>query len=628
MQPQQHVRGRYLQGLDGLRAVAVIAVVLYHVAPHVLPGGFVGVDIFFVISGLLITTLLIEERNSYGHIRLKNFWSRRARRLLPALLATICVIASTSYFAGGDILVGIGRQILGALTFSNNWVEIAAGSNYFDASTPHLFTNLWSLAVEEQFYVVWPFIVAALVSVPAFARRARLGVWVCLLLAIGSSWCMAFMYNGNNATRVYYGTDTHVFGLMIGSMMAFWARAKTIQSLNQPEKPHRTVKRFGWLALFGLLALMCTLGNQVAFTYQGGLQLASISAAVLVVSVITTRGLLHKIFTFKTLEWIGLRSYGIYLWHWPVLVLLRQTLGQGASIWEIGLLTAGITICVAALSYHYLETPIRQMGVRAYILRGIRHEVAAIDGAVAQWKLRPHPVMLASCIVIALTAAAVLTAPTKTTAQLRIEAGERAIGQAKMLAGRQSQAARNHAQNNTAGAGQAQQAAPGQDALPDGSDITVVGDSVTLASADALQQRFPGIYIDAAVSRSMRQGGLDTIDALLQNNQMRGTVVVALGTNGYYGAGNLEKVIAELGNRRIIFVTSHAPDDWAAGNNDNLRKTAMQYANVHLAEWDAAITPHADELADGIHPGSDGATIYADCIAGALAQFTPPKSKL
>jgi hypothetical protein len=215
-------RHNYISGLDGLRALAVVAVIVFHLFPAALPGGYIGVDLFFVISGFLITTLLIAEHARSGKVRLGKFWLRRARRLLPALFVTILVIGSVIFFVRGDIAVGIGRQIFGAATFSSNWMEIAAGTDYFSSSIPHLFLNFWSLGVEEQFYLVWP--VVALLIV-AGIKRPKIGMVLALLFALASGGWMAYAYaHGASTTRVYYGTDTHFFGLMIGAFLAFWAR--------------------------------------------------------------------------------------------------------------------------------------------------------------------------------------------------------------------------------------------------------------------------------------------------------------------------------------------------------------------------------------------------------------------
>jgi peptidoglycan/LPS O-acetylase OafA/YrhL len=171
-----------LRGLDGLRAIAVTTVIAFHLTPGLLPGGYVGVDVFFVISGFLITTLLLRERADTGRVALRAFWARRARRLLPALALVVLVACTSALVIGGDVLVRIGTQVLGAATFSYNWLGIASETSYFDTTTPELFRNLWSLAVEEQFYLIWPFVVLVLVLVPwRWARVALVAA-----LAVGS----------------------------------------------------------------------------------------------------------------------------------------------------------------------------------------------------------------------------------------------------------------------------------------------------------------------------------------------------------------------------------------------------------------------------------------------------------
>lgn len=198
-------------GLDGLRAVAVLLVVLYHLFPTwFLHSGFVGVDAFFVISGFLITSLLLRERAATGRIALGAFWARRARRLVPALVAVVTICASAAWLIGGDVLLGVGRQVLGAATFSYNWLAIAGGSTYFSAGEPELFRNLWSLAVEEQFYLV-----ALLLPVLLLARRRGLRVGAALALAACSAWAFGVVAGGGLAQA--YGTDTHAFGLLMCS---------------------------------------------------------------------------------------------------------------------------------------------------------------------------------------------------------------------------------------------------------------------------------------------------------------------------------------------------------------------------------------------------------------------------
>jgi len=244
-------RSFHVAGLDGVRAIAVVLVILFHLSPGAVTGGFIGVDLFFVVSGFLITSLLLREYAAAGRISLRGFWTRRARRLLPALVLLLLACSTAAYAIGGDVLVGIGQQLLGAITFSSNWLFLAASSNYFDATTPELFRNLWSLAVEEQFYLVWPLLlVLVLLRVPRWVRIAAAAV-----LAVGSAAWMAALFTPDNATRVYYGTDTHFFGIAIGAALAFVAVHWPQRALEWPRAARIALGAAAPVALAGVLLL-------------------------------------------------------------------------------------------------------------------------------------------------------------------------------------------------------------------------------------------------------------------------------------------------------------------------------------------------------------------------------------
>ncbi len=603
----------YISGLDGLRALAVLAVIIYHLAPHLLPGGYLGVDIFFVISGFLITTLLITEHARHQKIALREFWLRRARRLLPALLVTILAISSLTFFIRGDVLVGIGRQILGAATFSSNWVEVLNGTDYFASETPHLFKNFWSLAVEEQFYLLWPFMVLLLIAV---VKKPRIGMAVTALLAAASAGWMAYRFAGGaSATRVYYGADTHIFGLMIGACLAFWTRSmaanQPLRRLSQPflklRRFPKTVQLFGTLALGGLFVLFFALPNYAGFTYSGGLFLASLLTAVALVAAVSMPGALQKLLELRPLKWVGTRSYGIYLWHWPILVLLRYTLPHGTPWWVTPLSLFALTFAAAELSYRYLEMPVRRRGFRETFRRAVKRYTVK-NGNVKRIQARPHTAALALFLAVILTGAAVLNAPTKTAAQLRIEEGQKAIQKQAAIEKKEAKKKAEAAKKRVPITGTA---------------ISAVGDSVMLGSAPYLQQAFPGITIDAVVSRSMTRGGLETLEKMQHAGTLRKNVVVALGTNGYYGTGMLERMIRELKGYNIVLVTAYGDREWIPPNNSDARKMAQKYQNVAVAQWDKAIAPHTELLGDdGIHPATAaGDKIYASCIKTALKKF-------
>jgi peptidoglycan/LPS O-acetylase OafA/YrhL len=601
----------YFAGLDGLRAVAVVAVVLYHLFPALIPGGFIGVDIFFVISGFLITSLLINEKARTGKIDLKGFWTRRARRLLPALFTTIGVACSVALFIGGDALVGLGRQVLGAATFSNNWVEVFAGTNYFNTNSLHLFTNFWSLAVEEQFYALWPFTLVAILGVGVALRRYRIGLWLSLALSLCSAGLMFALFSEAAPTRVYYGTDTHAFGLMLGAALAFLGNVRYEKALQRGDKwpsarfkRRRLLQTFGLLSFGGIIALVAYLPELSPVTYRGGLLLASALTGIVILAAVNNKGLLRRFLEQKWIKWIGVRSYGIYLWHWPLIVLCHYGLPP-QTMWAMPIIVSFVSITAAALSYRFLEQPVRGLGIRAFMRRGIGQWVKAGDNLILKRRFVPHPLTIVTVGVVVMTALAITAAPSKTQAQQRIETAMNSVNLGQLLPSKTARSPVKKPKKIT------------------GRDMVLVGDSVSLASAPELQAEFPGIYIDAAVSRSMRNGGLETVERIIAKKQLRRILVVSLGTNGYLGDDTVQQLLREVGkNCDVVFVTAHAPVEWVDGNNDYIRQIAKKHPDVFIADWDAAINARPELLGpDDIHPGPTGGELYAHSIAGAISKI-------
>ncbi|TGJ97351.1 acetyltransferase, partial [Actinotalea fermentans ATCC 43279 = JCM 9966 = DSM 3133] len=368
------VRYRRIAGLDGLRALAVLSVMVFHFAPQVLPGGYVGVDIFFVLSGFLITTLLVREFRARRAVSLSRFWVRRARRLLPALGLVVLVGTAAAGLVGGDLLVGIGAQVAGAATFTSNWVYIAQGSTYSGGLAPQIFANLWSLAVEEQFYLVWPLVVVGVLALRITRRRALVLAGV---LAVVSAVAMAVLYSpGTDPTRVYFGTDTHLFGLMIGAFLAFW-HLRTGRPTLVRESPRTTTRRgavlvvgAGIVGAVVLAVAMFWMPWDDDLTYRGGLFGVSLATAGVVNLVLHAPGL-GKQLDRGPVGWVGARSYGLYLWHWPVFVLAAALAGGGGlhaspGPW-VALAATVVTVGAAALSYRYVERPVMGRGLGGYV---------------------------------------------------------------------------------------------------------------------------------------------------------------------------------------------------------------------------------------------------------------------
>lgn len=618
-------------GLDGLRAIAVGLVVAYHLFPAWwLPQGFIGVDVFFVISGFLITSLLLRESAASEaagrgrRVSLRGFWERRARRLLPALVLLIVVCGTWAWAVGGDVLVGLGRQVLGALTFSYNWISLSAGIGYFDAGTPELFRNLWSLAVEEQFYVIWPLIFPLLLLIPS--RIVRVGIAV--VAAAGSAIWMAVLVTAATATtsaagatadvtRAYFGTDSHGFGILLGVALAFaGGRALSAPTAWMLRRGIRlAVMISGVAAVAGIIAVATLPASPGTATFPGALLVACLLTVVAIAAGAWPGSFLGRVLDMWPLRWVGARSYGIYLWHWPVLVLLMASfaVAPGAEPTPmIGLWALVITLVVATFSFHFIETPIRRRGFRSSFA-AVR---ARLSGAPAT-RFVTLGAVAAFLVAAGATTSAVAIAPQTTSGADAVRAGQQALDQASESP---TPIPTTPQVTPPLAVQTSDEPVPGpRPATVTGDQVSAVGDSVMLASAPGLMERMPGIQIDAAVSRSMNFG-VGIIESQAATGQLRPYVVVALGTNGPVSAEALARLEQAVGpDRHLIMVNAFAPRDWIAGVNAELAAFDAAQPGVVVADWAGKAAAHPDLLAgDRIHPGPTGGRLFAETVANAV----------
>ena len=359
---------RYMPALDGVRALAVLAVLLYHGDVSWARGGYFGVDAFFVLSGFLITSLLVEEWERDGRIDLKAFWLRRARRLLPAIgLVLAAVVAYAAFVAMPVELSQLRRDALSALSYLANWNQIFSDVSYFEQyAAPSPLRHTWSLAIEEQFYLLWPVLILALLRWRRGSHRALIGL--CAFLAVGSAVWMAWLHEpGADPSRVYYGTDTRAQSLVLGALLAaLLARRRSIASL-----PHRAVLHgFGIVAALGLAWIWTSTSEGDDWQYRGGFALAAVLVATVIASVTQHygRGPLGRVLSWAPLLWVGAISYGLYLWHWPIYVYLSpdRTQLDGASLLTLRL---AVTFVLATASFLLVEHPIRRGALRGWTIR-------------------------------------------------------------------------------------------------------------------------------------------------------------------------------------------------------------------------------------------------------------------
>ncbi len=681
----QHAGGR-LAGLDGLRAIAVLAVLVYHADLGLLSGGFLGVDVFFVISGFLITTLLLAERDRLGHIRLREFWLRRARRLLPALFLVLAgTILMALVLAPGEV-ARVRGDTLAALAYVTNWYLILRQQSYFEAvGRPSPLLHLWSLAVEEQFYVLWPLLLTAGLLI---ARRRGMLV-LTLLGAAGSAILMAALYvPGVDPSRVYYGTDTHAVGLLAGAALALaWspvARA-TAPATPVSDRDGEAVGR-AWPALppwpeaddgadpgtrspvrrgraatlaaavtglvrglpwwdaagiagLGLLGACFWLFDEYEpWLYRGGFVVVAIVTATVIFASVRPGGWLGAgVLDRQPLRWIGERSYGIYLWHWPIFTLTRPQLDVPLDPIPDLALRLALTLLAAEVSYRFVETPVRQgaLGRAWRAWRSVPRErristyrwpiatsgavlaLAVVVGArVAGATAPPPPSYLAvSSIDTGGPAAAASAGPVRTPAATPSTGAPVSLAPETGLATAPAGPAGSPAPTS---AGQAAASTPPPKVRPP--QVLAIGDSVMLGAVAQLRQAVHGIEVNAAIGRSFGVG-VQILQQRQKQGLLPGAVVIGLGDNGWITSGEIDQVMHVLHAATVVvFVNLKEPRSWEAHDNSVLADAAKRYPNVVVVDWHDASDHHAEYFwDDGIHLRPVGAAAYARLVAAALA---------
>lgn len=612
-QPGHGSRGfGYIPGLDGIRAIAVLAVLLYHADVPWMPGGFLGVDMFFVLSGFLITSIVLTEIEKTGRLNFKRFYIHRARRLLPALFAVLAFSALLAAVFAPDAMAALRRDIPAAFFYATNWVYVAADQSYFDLTgRPPLLQHLWSLAVEEQFYLIWP-----AVAVFAFrgGGRGRVREWA-IIGALASTLIMVVLSllggypQPNDGSRVYFGTDSHAMGLLIGAALAtVWVPAKLSTKL--------TVGARGLIDLSGFAALgltvlvMMTSHSNASWLYWGGFLVFAVLVAVLIAATSHPASMLGRALSVQPLKWIGQRSYGLYLWHWPVFMVLRPGLDVPFDGLADFILRMAVTFGLAELSYRYIEMPIRrgELKVKWQQFRGLS-------------KSDREPVLKRAAIV---AAAAVLVTGFVGFRMATIPAEEPDYlnGLTSLSALDGSQGAAADGQAPTAGQPQLSGTvtAPGTTTVKPG--ILAIGESVMLGAQGGLKDTFKKVSIDAAVGRQAADIEARAAE-LAAAGALRETVILHTGSNGYIERSQLKQTLQALAPaQRIVVVNVDVPREWQDPNNELIAELVAQTPNAVLADWHARAQLEGDvHVKDGIHLTEAGVAAYSDTINQALVQI-------
>lgn len=641
-------KSRYIPALDGLRTLAVVAVVLYHLNLTWAQGGLLGVTIFFVLSGYLITRLLLNEVAKTGRIDLKSFWIRRIRRLFPAVVTVVVVTCALCTIFNHVMLTKMRPDILPSLLFFNNWWQIAQDISYFNAlGDPSPLTHFWSLAIEEQFYLIWPPLLFAMVSMHISKPNTRR---VVLGLAAVSALAMMVLYNpAADPSRVYYGTDTRVFSLLLGAWMAFIPdrdlapvrlahrleldrlvsaakRGKLDKNAKgghgektdsaaetAPAQPSAlthfwsspaSIDVMGVVGLVGLAAMVALTNGYTAFQYRGGTLLCSILTLMVIAACVQPQGMVARALSAEPLVWVGKRSYSIYLWHYPLLLLMNPVANINDTPWWQYILQVLLVVAVAECSYRFIETPFRK-GAFGRTVAEFR------DGTTtpANWA-RTHVPVCAACAVVLVVALGGLIFVPETSA-LSGEGAEVLNKEAKNAAPTDQQAADDTDKDN--------------DGFPDGSyDLLMIGDSVSLRAVDSFDGVFPHSHIDAEKGRQF-DAGRATFEGYLQQNLAGKIVVFALGTNGLVTDDQIDAIMADAGDKRIVmFVNTRSPQPWVGSTNQAIANAATRYKNVRVIDWYGYSANRNDLFdGDGTHLSTTGVTEYLNLIHDAVKKDLP-----
>lgn len=613
-QPWHLDRGRragemgYLPGLDGIRALAVLGVLLYHGDLTWMRGGFLGVDVFFVLSGFLITTLIVEEYNRSGRINFKRFYLARARRLLPALLLMLVIVGMLAAFVYRDSAAQFRADAIASLFYVTNWWYVISDASYFEAiGRPPFLQHLWSLAVEEQFYLLWPALTLILLR-----WRGRRGVfYVAIGGALASTAWMAFLAITNgypqeaDPSRAYFGSDSHIMGLLLGAALAMvWRPGRLSTRLTAGAKAVVTV--VGFLALLIVLYFFWQVGEYSNFLYRGGFLVLSGVVCVLIAAASHPGAPFGRIIGTQPWRYIGQRSYGLYLYHWPIYVITRPELDiplDGPALLGLRL---GLTFLVAEISYRYVEIPIRRGAIGAFIARW-READPDERSYLGRRVLASSGVAIAA---LGLMGAGLATAkpadqaiPADVAAAIGIDDG----GPTEILIDDPSAAPSDGASADASPDSGApdEPSAPSADGLPTNSNgaLTAIGDSVMLGIASQLMDKIDGSKVDAEVSRQA-SGVLERVQKLSKKGLLAPTVVIHTGTNGILTEDQLREMLDILSDReRVVVVNTNVPRSWMEPNNELIAAVVPDYPNAVIADWYSVSADNPEYfVSDGTHP--------------------------
>lgn len=601
---------KYLPSIDSLRAIAVIAVIIYHIDANYLPGGFLGVDLFFVLSGYLISSLIIKEYKNTGTVNLYNFYVRRARRLLPAVYFMITVILIIITLFNGVLLKKSYLDALFGYIYSSNWWYIFHKLDYFDSfGSQSPFKHLWSLAIEEQFYMFFPLIFLI------FNRKSKANngnnklnknfIYVVLSLILVSLIAHILLFDINNINRIYFGTDTRAFSLLVGVVGAILYPMDKL-SERTTKKDNITYSIVSLVSILVLIGIMITTSEYTTWLYRGGFLLVAIIGLIIIISSGRQYTIMSKLLSFKPFVFIGKISYSLYLWHFPILVVTTPVSEIGNPNLFYVTLRIILIFLVATGSYMFVETPIRKLGFVNYI--------NLLFKKIMKLKNNTKKIIFASIAVVAVVFTMGVfgkSVPYLSTAFVT-----------EMSSNKESQFISNNNDNNTNNSSENKSDSNNQESNKSEdkkySSLLVIGDSLTVDIGEKIKEKYPGAIIDGKISRQLT-AATALADQYANYNNENTAVIFQLGTNGFFTESQVDELVKKFDKADIYFVNVKVPRTWEKTVNKELESLKERHSDITIIDWYSVANNNQNYFEpDKVHLNSEGVETMVSLIEKSL----------
>ena len=597
-------KSKYLPSIDSLRALAVLAVIIYHVDVNYLPGGFLGVDLFFVLSGYLISSLIIKEYRKTGSLNLYNFYIRRARRLLPAVYFMITIGLVVMVLFNEVLLRKSHLDAIFGYIYSSNWWYIFHKLDYFDsfgAQSP--FKHLWSLAIEEQFYMIFPLLFLLVnrkkKSKDGTYKLNKNFLYVVLGLILVSLIAHILLFDINNISRIYFGTDTRAFSLLVGVVGAILYPMERLHAKVTLQQ-NMIYSAVSLLSIATLITVMIYTSEYNTWLYRGGFLLVAILGLIVIISSGKQHTLMSRLLSFKPMVFIGKISYSLYLWHFPILVLTTPVAEIGNPNIYFVILRVVLTFVVAIASYAFVETPIRKLGFKNYINiifkklkkrpRKSRKVYAGIIGVVSIF------------FVMGIFGKSVPFISTAFVKEMEANKETQFVNNGNNKENKEEQNNDSNKENKDNDENKDEK----NNAEKKYNSVVVMGDSLTVDIGEKFQELYPGAVIDGKIGRQLYVT-VEEAKSYSKYNNENSAIIFQLGTNGPFTESQIEDLVKVFDKADIYFVNIKVPRAWEKTVNAALKQAQEKYPNVNIIDWYSVANSSKDLFEpDRVHLNQNG----------------------